>query len=221
MEKPKETDLRPLNQALRNLIAEAADAGNFPAEILAAGDMALRHPVFEAEQPDFVPLPACQHLDRVFQTQHSGINLQVINRFRESWQAMRWVVNEKYRHRPEMQHYLANACYCEIVGSRGLVERKDVSVGLFLIGPNVNYPPHHHPSPEAYFVLSGTAEWWCGGSEWSLRPPGSLVFHPSNRSHAMRTGVEPLLAFFIWTGDVSELAEVTDGIDTDSGHPAI
>ena len=39
-----------------------------------------------------------------------------------------------------------------------------------------------------------------GGGGWRLRAAGDVIHHASNVSHAMRTGGEPLLAFYLWRG---------------------
>jgi mannose-6-phosphate isomerase-like protein (cupin superfamily) len=101
--------------------------------------------------------------------------------------------------------------YTQIVGPdwdgiRWPYESHDTIVGLALQGPEVFYPPHHHKARELYIVVGGTAEWRKGDGVWVRRPPGSVIWHESNESHAMRTTDEPFLAVFAWFGDLdSEL----------------
>lgn len=205
--------LDTLLSAIRiHLIAEH-DAAVFPRQMLEAGLAALDLVDPEHDYSENAPLPSSRWLkDALARGFEAGDPLS--EALRPCWKQMRWVTNGNYEGRPEMQNYLRNAAYCEIVGSRGLVERKDVSTGFFYIGPNVNYPAHDHPSPEAYWVLSGSAEWWRDDADWEVRPPGSRIYHAPLVPHAMRTSKEPLLTFFVWTGDVANLARVTEN------HPA-
>ena len=51
-----------------------------------------------------------------------------------------------------------------------------------------------------YIPLTGGTEWRMGGGAWRQRAAGEVIHHASNVSHAMRTGAEPLLAFYLWRG---------------------
>jgi hypothetical protein len=42
--------------------------------------------------------------------------------------------------------------------------------------------------------------WRKGGEPYVERPAGTFIHHPSNISHAMKTGEEPLLALYLWRG---------------------
>jgi len=106
-----------------------------------------------------------------------------------------------YAARPDQPGLEAAMGWAEIVGPAAPFRSDDVCFGLTLIGPDTHYLPHRHPAVELYHVLAGTAAWSAAGVT-SLRPPGSLILHPANLVHAMRTGPEPLLALYSWTGDV-------------------
>lgn len=90
-----------------------------------------------------------------------------------------------------------NMGWAEFVGPAAPWRSDDVCLGLTLIGPHSYYAPHRHPAVELYHVLTGVAEW---SSHW--RRPGAFILHDSNQIHAMRTGDEPLLALYTWSGDV-------------------
>jgi|GEM_PF-223323 len=91
--------------------------------------------------------------------------------------------------------------WAELIGPVAPWRSDDVCLGLTLIGRNSFYPAHRHPAVELYTVVSGTAEWSLGNNA-AWRPPGSRILHLSEAVHAMRTGDEPLLAIYSWTGDV-------------------
>jgi quercetin dioxygenase-like cupin family protein len=75
--------------------------------------------------------------------------------------------------------------------------------GFTLIAPHTHYPAHAHPAIELYLVIAGAATWGLGDAPAEIRPPGSVIVHPSGAPHAMTTGAEPLLALFTWRGDLA------------------
>lgn len=91
--------------------------------------------------------------------------------------------------------------WAEFVGPAAPFRSDEVCLGLTLIGPHTFYPPHRHPAVELYHVLTGTAEWSADGKA-ARQPPGAFILHQPNQIHAMRTGDQPLLALYTWTGDV-------------------
>lgn len=99
---------------------------------------------------------------------------------------------------PGLEHRMA---WAELVGPAAPFHSDHVGLGLTLIGPHTYYPPHRHPAVEVYRVVAGIAEWSAVGRS-AARPPGSVILHPSNVVHAMRTADQPLLAVYSWSGDV-------------------
>ncbi|MEM7176611.1 MAG: dimethylsulfonioproprionate lyase family protein [Pseudomonadota bacterium] len=92
--------------------------------------------------------------------------------------------------------------YCELVGPDGAIAAESFRMGLYLQYPNSFYPLHNHEAEETYLTLSGTAHWWRDGVIDSPVPPGSLFRHAPFERHATRTGGEPLLAVWTWTGAI-------------------
>ena len=92
--------------------------------------------------------------------------------------------------------------YCEIVGPGCPIPSEVIAFGAYLQFPDTWYPRHSHAAEELYFVLSGTALWSRDGVDDVAAPPGTLIRHASFERHATRTGPEPLLAFWIWMGDL-------------------
>ena len=81
---------------------------------------------------------------------------------------------------------------------------------LLLLGPGMHYPDHVHPAEEIYHLLGGTAEWWRPDEGWRRKAPGTVIRHPSMMRHAMRTGGEPMLALYCWTGEVATYASLSE-----------
>ena len=78
----------------------------------------------------------------------------------------------------------------------------EVAFGAYLQFPDTWYPRHWHAAEELYFILSGTALWTRDGVSAEPAPPGTLIRHASFERHATRTLAEPLLAFWVWLGDL-------------------
>ena len=90
----------------------------------------------------------------------------------------------------------------EIIGPDGTIPAADFRFGTFLQYSDTWYPIHHHAAEELYFILSGTAEWTRDGIDGQPEPPGTLFRHAPHERHATRTLGEPLLALWVWLGDI-------------------
>lgn len=90
--------------------------------------------------------------------------------------------------------------WTEIFGTRGHFSNERVAGGFLVLGPHIHYPDHHHVAEELYVPLTGGTEWRKGDGPFALQPAGTVIHHPSEINHAMRTGEEPLLALYLWRG---------------------
>lgn len=93
--------------------------------------------------------------------------------------------------------------FCVLVGPEEPVRADDMLFGLYMQAPNTDYPSHAHAAVEYYAVLSGEADWERNRDGYAPQPPGSCILHASYQWHAMRTGCDPLLAIWAWTGDLA------------------
>ncbi len=96
--------------------------------------------------------------------------------------------------------FIDNYGWLEVFGTRGHFVNEAAAAGLLVLGPGILYPDHHHVAEEIYIPLTGGTEWKTGKGPFRRREAGEVVHHASNVSHAMRTGMEPLLALYIWRG---------------------
>ncbi len=92
--------------------------------------------------------------------------------------------------------------YVELAGPTGLAPCETLRLGLFLLGPKAFYPNHSHAADELYYVIGGRGEWQTDGGAFIEHGPGALIEVPSFTPHALRTGAEPVLTVYAWTGDV-------------------
>lgn len=87
----------------------------------------------------------------------------------------------------------ANAMF---VGPGGIERRTDVWIGVSLLAPEVRYPDHTHPPEETYLVMSA-GQFRQEDGPWFEPGIGGSFYNPPGIAHAMRSGPEPLFAF--WT----------------------
>ena len=100
--------------------------------------------------------------------------------------------------------------FVELVGPEGPLVSEQITCGLYLQSPNSFYPPHNHSAEEFYYLLSGSAEWQKDDGKFSFLSAPKLVHHEPWQRHAMRTGEDPLLAFWVWFGDIRESTFTVD-----------
>jgi Dimethlysulfonioproprionate lyase len=119
-----------------------------------------------------------------------------------------WVQNPNYVARPPDSDFLDNYGYAVLAGAGGLVASHTLALGLLLLGPRTHYPTHRHPAVEIYVVAGGEAEWRKDNGPWRRQPPGAVIRHESMTPHATRTLAEPLLAVYLWQGDLATHARI-------------
>jgi len=124
-----------------------------------------------------------------------------------------WAQNPNYRRVPPDPSFLDNYCYAVIAGPAdgppALAVDPRLAVGVLLLGPHAHYPLHSHPAIEIYYPLTAGAEWWRGDGPWRPEPAGAVIHHAPNVRHATRAGASPLLAIYLWRGDLATHAKLT------------
>ncbi len=120
----------------------------------------------------------------------------------------RWTQNPNYVAAPPDPNFLQNYGYVVLAGPAGLVESAELALGFLMLGPGAHYPTHRHPAVEVYVVAAGSAEWRKGEGDWHIKPPGSVIRHETMIAHATRTLSQPLLAIYIWQGDLKTHARI-------------
>jgi mannose-6-phosphate isomerase-like protein (cupin superfamily) len=79
--------------------------------------------------------------------------------------------------------------------------------GMWWLAPHSLYPSHAHEASETFIVLSGgAAAMWTIGNEASAPysvPDGGVIRIPTSTPHAVTSGDEPLLCWYVWTGALS------------------
>ncbi|MCL6654856.1 hypothetical protein A6R70_21480 [Agrobacterium rubi] len=128
----------------------------------------------------------------------AGSNL--VDAVRHAFCSARW--SEFYEETSWSQTFIENFAAGECVGPSGYFHSSKLIVGLFIFGPNTNYPAHAHAAEEFYIVVEGEADFQKGASAFIARRKGDVVLHASEISHAIRTASTPLLAIYGWRGSL-------------------
>jgi hypothetical protein len=142
-------------------------------------------------------LPCLVHLDRAAEIAHDE-SRSLAGFLRDHALELHW--GRTYTAADFGQKFMDNYGWLEVFGTRGHFANDELAGGFLILGPGIEYPDHHHVAEELYIPLTDGTEWRMGGDAWRLRAAGEVIHHASNVSHAMRTGEEPLLAFYFWRG---------------------
>jgi Dimethlysulfonioproprionate lyase len=124
-----------------------------------------------------------------------------------------WTQNPNYRRAPPSPDFLDNYGYAVLAGPAdgppALARHDSLAFGVLLLGPRTHYPRHHHPAAEIYIPLN-PAEWWRDEGPWHEEAPGAVIYHAPDVPHATRTGQTPLLALYLWRGELATHARLTE-----------
>lgn len=142
-------------------------------------------------------LPCLRHLDALARSA-GGAERPMAELLSEHREGFRW--GQTYTAADFGRHFLDNYGWMELVGTRGHFVNDRCAAGFLILGPDMDYPDHHHLAEELYVPLAGIAEWRKGDGTFTRRDPGEVIHHASMVNHAMRTGSQPLLALYLWRG---------------------
>lgn len=180
--------------AIKAVSAEVAD------ELFRAGEL-LDSPIRSAEGRVAQRQPATAFLGAALASGLSGPVPNLSATIQDLAPDLSWTYS--YPKDPQRPNLGQRIAFADVLGRGGLAPIDHVLVGLTLIAPNTLYPLHRHPAVELYLVVSGTARWQAGSDPLADRRPGSLILHPSGVPHATEAGAEPLLAVYLWRGDLA------------------
>lgn len=188
--------MESLSRQLREFSAEAANAYAQTRAVPANALAVLRS---RAMGPYTVALesgdPALPGLVQAIETMKPGKLKSLLSEF-----ALRlpWIGNEASLPGGRRRH----TAYVEIVGPDGYALCDSLRFGLFFQGPHSVYPAHSHAAEEVYYVLGGDALWQKDDGAFCIISPGSLIHHAPWQRHAMTAASQPLLAMWVWLGDL-------------------
>ena len=100
------------------------------------------------------------------------------------------------------EFFAGGYAYSILVDEHGPAGPEPIRLGLLLQQSDVAYPGHAHDAEEFYFILSGEADWRIDDREFRAAP-GDLIHHPPAAIHAMETLERPLLAAWVWRGNLT------------------
>jgi hypothetical protein len=164
-----------------------------------------------AQSAAAAPLPVCRCWLAALERPAAGVE-RLCAELAELTPRLSWTQNPNYLRSPPTPAFLDNYGYAVLAGPAdgppALARHDQLAFGVLLLGPHTHYPLHHHPAAEVYIPLNG-AEWWRGDGPWREQPPGAVIHHPPNLPHATRAGDAPLLALYLWHGELATHAKLT------------
>jgi hypothetical protein len=96
--------------------------------------------------------------------------------------------------------FLQKYGWVELFGTRGHFVSDEMAGGFLLLGPDLDYPDHHHTAEEIYIPLTDGSLWSKDSQAFLPRWTGEIIHHSSDIRHAMRTEGTPLVALYLWRG---------------------
>jgi mannose-6-phosphate isomerase-like protein (cupin superfamily) len=193
---PGTSFLRVLRERLALMATGRAPAGPESQALLP-----LWPPPSSIRQVEPGELPACAYLGAALKLGMAGPEAPIAAGLAKLAERLRWTYG--YPPDPRYPGLELRIAFTEVLGGDAIWPSDRMLLGFTLIAPHTNYPAHAHPAIELYLVVAGAATWQLGEAPAVIRPPGSVIVHPSWAPHAMTTGVEPLLALFTWRGDLA------------------
>lgn len=107
------------------------------------------------------------------------------------------------------EEFVDSFAYATIIGPGAYFDCSYFAAGLTLVAPDFLYDWHSHPAIELYINLTDQSCWGLEGTTLSPRNFGDTIVHPSLATHAMRSDSKPLLAPWMWGGDVRTSSEMS------------
>jgi quercetin dioxygenase-like cupin family protein len=158
-------------------------------------------------------LPVCRHWPTARAEAALGPVAEIGRALATLGPSLHWAQNPNYRRQPPHPAFLHGYGYAVLAGPAAgpppLLRAERLALGVLILAPCTLYPLHHHPAIEQYVVLSGDGEWWRGPGPWRRHPAGAVVHHSPHVPHAMRAGPRPLLALYLWRGELATHARLS------------
>lgn len=155
-------------------------------------------------------VPCIRHLDRICEIA-PDMAQPLVRLLADSRQLLRW--GQTYTREDFGPDFLDNYGWLEVFGTRGHFANDNAAGGFLILGPELVYPDHHHEAEEIYIPLTDGTGWRKGEGDFLVRGAGEIIHHPSDINHAMKTGVEPLLALYLWRGGpLAAKSTITGGV---------
>ena len=188
-------ELEALNSLVWSAIAARSDRSNDRRVTMPAMIDCERRDAESRFDDEFAVL---EHLHAALELTARGPLAEIGERFARVMQRLRWSQNPNYTEANSSRSFLDGYAYAGISGPDAPLLCAVPRGGLVLLGPDVEYPSHHHAPREVYLLLTPGSQWRLDEGDWFDVEAGDLIFHDSWQMHAMRTRGQPMLAFAGW-----------------------
>ncbi|MER3381741.1 dimethylsulfonioproprionate lyase family protein [Pectobacterium aroidearum] len=162
-------------------------------------------PVKNARPSTATQLPAVDYLEQALKIGETSGDREICSMIRLLAPALSW--NFDYSPHPDFPSLDDKIAFTQFVGPEDRWISSQLAIGLTLIAPKTHYPAHCHPATEIYLPMAGMGLWAMENGDYFPRQPGELIFHRSGIAHATQAQKEPVLALYIWHGDIRSPSE--------------
>lgn len=134
-----------------------------------------------------------QAIARLEACDNSEVNTAIINAVKELGPDLEWFKKKT----PCLEEHVEGEEYtnANIIGERGIIYDDNLTVGLTVMPPNIQYPEHQHLAEEFYLVMTD-GSWKKEGEDWKEKKLGDYVYNESNIKHATKSGDKPLVTLW-------------------------
>ena len=159
-------------------------------------------------------MECCRFWDRALAGTELGPTARLVEHLQRLYASLAWVQNPNYTRDNASGDFLANYGYAELLGKDRLFDSDSLALGILMLGPSTVDAEHRHPAAEIYYVAAGTAFWNLAEKKDIAAAPGTLITIPPNTIHKMWTINDPLIAIYVWEGDLSTRADFVNSGDS-------
>ncbi|WP_440111396.1 dimethylsulfonioproprionate lyase family protein [Paenibacillus sp. QZ-Y1] len=144
--------------------------------------------------------PVAKYLDIALTLGDTGAESSLAAAIRPLAPFLHWAFG--YPPHPLHPNLESHVSFAQIIGPEDLGRADHLLMGLTLLAPETLYPAHVHPANEIYIPIGGTGVWTKGSEQPTPRAPGSFILHQSGMVHTTESKLDPVLALYIWRGDL-------------------
>lgn len=147
-------------------------------------------------------LPAANRLAQIIRREDSH---PLLESFARHYRTLRWEQSYTRAQKLVPDAMLDGYCFAEIIGKQGPFISDRIRAGISILGPDIEYPQHHHQAEEIYVVLAGGADFRVGDEPAARRVSGDVIYVAPNQPHGFNTTDDIMVIYYLWqAGDLRE-----------------
>ena len=183
-----------LVSAVRDLFEAEADRDADKAPQLKRALALMQELQLIPERAEASQVPGCRHLSRTLDLGEAGPAAAVATAIRNIEPTLAWAQNPRYNAKNKGADFMDNYGWSAL----GLTGSDNMSFGVLLLGPGIEYPLTSYASEGIFLVIGGSPEWISDDEPWERVEAGDIICRPFDGAEGKRPGDEPMLALYAW-----------------------